>query len=189
MQFLTGKDYPHLCEGCRATITEVAQALAETGPDTDDNEAPIMYVGDHAMFCGGARGCLDSEYKFRGVRQILDSLQARESTATTLRLGHDHNPDRGLSDVADLVRQLKAEFQIEDEAPEPPAGDEVPIPVSLSPVATYEIITAWLDNLLAFQKIVEVEDGAIRRADVDELNATLIAELRQRNPDLEIEEV
>lgn len=51
---LTGKDYPHLCETCRATIDDVASLVFDgDGPDTDNEEAPCDYVYDHGMFCGG----------------------------------------------------------------------------------------------------------------------------------------
>lgn len=54
MEFLTGKDYPHVCLGCRAMIDSVAQMFAEGEmADTDDEEAPCMYVYDHGMYCGG----------------------------------------------------------------------------------------------------------------------------------------
>lgn len=50
MEFLTGKDYPHLCSACQATIDQVA--LLFNG-DQEDTEAPCMFVYDHRMFCGG----------------------------------------------------------------------------------------------------------------------------------------
>lgn len=51
----TGKDYPHLCDRCRATIDDVASLVfGEDGPDTDNEEAPCDYVYDHRMFCGGS---------------------------------------------------------------------------------------------------------------------------------------
>ena len=51
MKFYTGKDYPHLCVGCQATVDQCVE-LVEIGPDTDDNEAPLMLAGDHMMLCG-----------------------------------------------------------------------------------------------------------------------------------------
>ena len=51
MKFYTGKDYPHLCGGCQ-TIVDQCVELVEIGPDTDDNEAPLMLAGDHMMLCG-----------------------------------------------------------------------------------------------------------------------------------------
>jgi hypothetical protein len=52
---LTGKDYPHLCDTCRAAIDQAALLLGEDGPDVADEniEAPIDFVYDHAMYCGG----------------------------------------------------------------------------------------------------------------------------------------
>lgn len=63
MNFLTGKDYPHLCPACRRAIDDIA-ALFQEGemPDTDDEEAPCMYVYDHGMFCGGHE-CKDHQYE------------------------------------------------------------------------------------------------------------------------------
>ena len=54
MEFLTGKDYPYLCDTCRAAIDSVADAYIDgLMEDTDDEEAPCMYVYDHGMYCGG----------------------------------------------------------------------------------------------------------------------------------------
>jgi len=58
MEFLDGSNYPNLCDSCRAMISQCVE-LVMMGPDTDDTEAPIMFVYDHAMFCGG-RQCLDT---------------------------------------------------------------------------------------------------------------------------------
>jgi hypothetical protein len=52
---LTGKDYPHLCSACRATIDEMAMLYGEDGPDTDNEEAACDAVYDHRMFCGGGQ--------------------------------------------------------------------------------------------------------------------------------------
>ncbi len=53
MEFLTGKDYPELCGKCRAAIDAAALLFEGDQEDTDDNEAPLMYAGDHRMLCGG----------------------------------------------------------------------------------------------------------------------------------------
>lgn len=53
MQFLTGKDYPHLCKACQSAIDGVATLFQDDLPDTDDVEAPCNVCYDHAMFCGG----------------------------------------------------------------------------------------------------------------------------------------
>lgn len=68
-KFLTGKDYPHLCEFCRAAIDDMAYYLKYYGPDTDDVEAPIMLVYDHQLYCGG-HVCKQSEAY---IAQIQDS--------------------------------------------------------------------------------------------------------------------
>jgi hypothetical protein len=58
VKFLTGKDYPHLCPKCQAAIDGVAMLYREgLMEDTDDEEAPCMFVYDHAMFCGGRECC------------------------------------------------------------------------------------------------------------------------------------
>lgn len=51
-KFLVGKDYPWLCSQCQQQIDTIAGMIKDL-PDTDDNEAPCMYVCDHALFCGG----------------------------------------------------------------------------------------------------------------------------------------
>ena len=67
MEFLTGKDYPWMCEGCRAAVDECAEAMAERvswGDGdvesgrllidlTEDNEAPLVLAYDRRLFCGG----------------------------------------------------------------------------------------------------------------------------------------
>ena len=50
--FLTGKDYPWLCEQCKAMVDQCVD-LVRMGTDTDDDEAPIMFAYDHKLMCGG----------------------------------------------------------------------------------------------------------------------------------------
>jgi hypothetical protein len=71
MEFLTGKDYPWLCEGCRSAVDQCAEEMAVRVSWSDgdvvsgrllidlaDQEAPMMLVGDRGMFCGGHEcGC------------------------------------------------------------------------------------------------------------------------------------
>lgn len=52
MKYLTGKNYHWLCERCRATVDSVVSLVIE-GPDTDDDEAPINFVYDNGLYCGG----------------------------------------------------------------------------------------------------------------------------------------
>ena len=59
MEFLIGRDYPHLCDTCRAAIDTAALLIGEEGPDTDNIEAPIDFVYDHSLYCGG-RSCQPS---------------------------------------------------------------------------------------------------------------------------------
>jgi len=70
MEFRTGKDYPWMCEGCRAAVDQCAEEMAERvslGDGdmvsgrvlidlTDDKEAPLMLAGDRGLFCGWG-GC------------------------------------------------------------------------------------------------------------------------------------
>ena len=66
MQFYTGKDYPHLCNGCKAMVDQCVEEIEERmalGDEDmvsgrvrlafDDNEAPIMFAYDHKLMCGG----------------------------------------------------------------------------------------------------------------------------------------
>lgn len=48
MEYIT--DYPHLCDKCQAIVKNVVDIVAE-GADSDDEEAPINFVYDNAMFC------------------------------------------------------------------------------------------------------------------------------------------
>jgi len=66
MGYLTGKDYPWLCEECRATVDSVVELVEEYSDEySSDDEAPCNFVYDHAMFCGG-RECKNRPEK--GVR-------------------------------------------------------------------------------------------------------------------------
>jgi hypothetical protein len=62
MEFLTGKDYPHLCQGCRSMVDLCVEAVRE-GPDADEEEAPLMLARDNGLLCdpemGGTR-CVNS---------------------------------------------------------------------------------------------------------------------------------
>ena len=56
--WLRGKDYPHLCDTCRAAISQAADILPEIGPwgrwyDPSDPEVAFMFAYDHAWLCGG----------------------------------------------------------------------------------------------------------------------------------------
>ena len=67
MEFLTGRDYPWLCEGCRAAVDECAEEVAvrvSLGANdmvsgrvlidlTEDSEAPLVLAYDRRLFCGG----------------------------------------------------------------------------------------------------------------------------------------
>ncbi|KKK66180.1 hypothetical protein LCGC14_2966660 [marine sediment metagenome] len=64
MEFLTGKDYPHLCKGCQSIVDQTVEAVL-IGPDTDDNEAPLMLAYDLGLLCGGHNcicDCCGDEY-------------------------------------------------------------------------------------------------------------------------------
>ena len=57
IEFLTGKDYPHICDSCKNMVDMMLEAILE-GPDTDDNEAPLMLAGDLQLLCGRfGNGC------------------------------------------------------------------------------------------------------------------------------------
>lgn len=192
VKFLTGKDYPNLCSSCQKVITDAAQLLTETEPETENTEAPIMYAYHNRLFCGG-HCCLDPEYNFKGVRAVLDTYRTTESSVAAFKVAREMNPQSSVEVIDKLLQRLKGAYQIEDKAPERRVperpDDEPPISVAVRPVATYDIISEWVDRLVAFGKIKEVEDGAIRRADIEELNASLLADFRSRNPHLELLEL
>lgn len=53
MKAMTGKDYPHLCDACRETVTATARANPHRWDDGDDPEWPCNRVYDLGLFCGG----------------------------------------------------------------------------------------------------------------------------------------
>ena len=68
MKFLTGKDYPWLCEKCKDAVDTSAIYLREGGADTDDPEAPLMFAADHNWLCSGRECCsgIDEEKQQKG---------------------------------------------------------------------------------------------------------------------------
>lgn len=114
MKFLTGGDYPWLCSKCRGTVDAMAMAMS-SGPDTDDNEAPLMAVGDLGLYCGG-RVCWDSEfdgYGFREIWKIVDVLKAHGETAA-VRFARKNFPDAILSVTEELIGELAAEVALRE---------------------------------------------------------------------------
>lgn len=75
MQYLTGKDYPWLCDACKAVVSEIA-ALYNDGemPDTDDEEAPINEAYDRGMLCQG-HTCANSMKHFDDLVEIFNMNQ------------------------------------------------------------------------------------------------------------------
>ena len=54
MKYLTGDDYPALCDKCRATITVIAGICEELPSEyADDEEGPCNFAYDHGLLCGG----------------------------------------------------------------------------------------------------------------------------------------
>jgi len=66
MKFYTGKDYPWLCNGCKAVVDECVEEIearmslghadmvsGRVRLAFDDNEAPHMLAYDRGLFCGG----------------------------------------------------------------------------------------------------------------------------------------
>lgn len=60
MKYLTGKDYPDLCDRCQAAVNGAALIVA-IGADTDDEEAPLNFVYDNGLYCGGY-SCTNKEF-------------------------------------------------------------------------------------------------------------------------------
>lgn len=84
-KFYGGDDYPWMCDFCRAAIEGVKQLFVEDMmPDTDDPEAPAMYVYDNAMECGGHE-CIhdpdDNECQCKGcqLRRKQQQIQQEEA--------------------------------------------------------------------------------------------------------------
>lgn len=51
-QFLDPASYMHLCPKCRSQLTILTQQFAEDMfGDTDDEEAPSMFMYDHRLYC------------------------------------------------------------------------------------------------------------------------------------------
>ena len=75
MEFKTGKDYPHLCERCKAGIDECAEEITvrmSLGAEDMvsgrvrlefDDEAPSMLAYDRGLLCGDGE-CKEEESLF-----------------------------------------------------------------------------------------------------------------------------
>ena len=87
MDFYTGKDYPRLCDGCKATIDrcveEIEERIALGDEDMvsgrvrlafDDNEAPSTLAYDRGLFCGGHECECDCSIGFPLMDNELDIL-------------------------------------------------------------------------------------------------------------------
>jgi hypothetical protein len=60
-EFLAPETYKDLCPKCRATLARITDLFVlGLMPDTDDPEAPCMYMGDHNLFCQGSE-CIPEE--------------------------------------------------------------------------------------------------------------------------------
>jgi glutaredoxin-related protein len=58
-EFLAGDDYG-FCEACKSTLDDLAEMYRSGDmPDTDDIEAPVVFMSDNNMFCGGDE-CINS---------------------------------------------------------------------------------------------------------------------------------
>lgn len=53
MNFLTGKDYDHLCSKCQMAIDLCLELVLE-GHDTDNIEAPFDFAADNFLLCSGS---------------------------------------------------------------------------------------------------------------------------------------
>jgi len=85
MKFYTGKDYPHLCNGCKAAVDECVkdiEARMSLGDEDmvsgrvllrfDDNEAPHMLAYDRGLMCGGHECECDCSIGFPLLDKSLD---------------------------------------------------------------------------------------------------------------------
>ena len=61
MDYLTGKEYSWLCDKCKTAIDDIAHQFNEgLMPDSDDPEAPAMFVYDRGLYCGG-KECINKD--------------------------------------------------------------------------------------------------------------------------------
>ena len=87
MKFYTGKDYPHLCNGCKAAVDQCAEEMAERVSwgdgdivsgrmliSLDDNEGPSTLAYDRGLMCGGHECECDCSIGFPLLDNELDVL-------------------------------------------------------------------------------------------------------------------
>lgn len=83
MRFLTGKDYPELCDTCRHMVDTVVDLVVE-GPDTNDEEAPISSVYDHHLFCGGDHCAMKEQPRLEARHQEWTETEAHLDHSTEI---------------------------------------------------------------------------------------------------------
>lgn len=77
MQFLDPESY-ELCPTCTKILKDIT-AVFDEGPDTDDNEAPMMWMSDHGLFCGtGGYECREAGTHLYPPDPILTELAKGE---------------------------------------------------------------------------------------------------------------
>jgi len=112
MEFLKGKTYKHVCPGCQNMIDKVADALNTAGIDTQDTEAPVLFMGDHKLFCGG-RECInkpDKDLEYNG-----DNYENHSETDDYVFEANKNNRFVKISDIDDDYDALEASGAFDDE--------------------------------------------------------------------------
>lgn len=103
VDFLTGEDYPHVCQTCRDAVDRAADFLKNFGPDTDDSEAPMVYASDHGWLCGG-RECVNEP----AVAQVAQEEGAAEAVEEAVEEVKEKF-EEVLEDVKERVEQVVEE--------------------------------------------------------------------------------
>jgi len=117
VDYLTGKDYPDMCDTCKDAINKAHMIIVEMGPGdeyADDPEGPSMFAYDRGWFCGGHESLCGveieepEEEKFSWIAWVWDSF--RKNGAYHDRYVRTVAFDASYTDALWLFRQIAEEL-------------------------------------------------------------------------------
>jgi len=109
VDFLVGKDYPHVCQACKDAVDRAADFLKNFGPDTDDPEAPMMYAADHGWLCGG-RECVNEPVTAQ-VAQEEGAAEAVEEAVEKVKEEFKETLEKVVDQVEQVVEKVVEEVE------------------------------------------------------------------------------
>lgn len=88
--------------------------MIETGPDTDDEEAPCTFAYDQALFCNG-HNCWDSEYKGWGIKDVRSLFELFVNGTEKIAVIYEtlrRDPGYDIEKAQQFAEELLTEFEL-----------------------------------------------------------------------------